>query len=169
MVISDISMPVMNGLDMVRKMREIQPDIPIILLSAYSDKEKLLQAIEIGISKYMIKPLDPEELLKLAEVVVHKEFLVVLQDGYMFDLQKMILYHRENHVSLTKKELHFVTLLAKSAGELVTKEELKSALWRSSEADDTLLRTLVKRFRDKTSKHLVDNCQGLGYKIVRFK
>lgn len=165
LIISDISMPIMNGLEMVKEIRKTRDDIPIILLSAYSDREKLLEAINIGINKYMIKPVDPEELLTVVFELVKQDNLILLLKPYHFDFEKKILYHDSHIVNLTKKELLFVTLLSKSAGEIVSKEKLKSYVWKKDNSNDTLLRALVKRFRDKTDKKLVENCQGLGYKI----
>jgi DNA-binding response OmpR family regulator len=146
-------------------MRKVREDMPIILLSAYSDREKLLQAIDIGINKYMIKPVDPEELLKLVFEILKQDNLIQLLKPYLFNIKKKILYHDSHIVNLTKKELFFVTLLSRSAGEIVPKEKLKSYIWGQNDLNDTLLRALVKRFRAKTDKQLVENCQGLGYKI----
>ena len=165
-IISDISMPLMSGLEMAREIRKISDNIPIILLSAYSEREKLFQAIDIGINKYMVKPVDLEELLKLVSKIVKQDSLVGLFKSYHFDLKKKILYHDSKVVNLTKKELLFVTLLVKSAGEVVSQEKLKYAIWKKTEINDTLLRALIKRFRDKTDSQLVENCQGLGYKIL---
>lgn len=166
LIISDISMPLMNGLEMAREIKNIKEDMPIILLSAYSDREQLFQAIDIGINKYMVKPVDPEELLKLVFEILKQDSLIPLLEPYHFDLKKEILYHDTQIVNLTKKELLFVTLLAKSAGEIVSKEKLKSTIWKKVDTNDTLLRALIKRFRDKTDSQLIENCQGLGYRIL---
>jgi len=166
LIISDISMPIMNGLEMVKEVRKRNQNIPIILLSAYSDRDKLLEAINIGVNKYIIKPIDPEELLKLIFELNSRDNITPLLKPYSFNFQKKILYHDRDIVSLTKKELLFVTLLSESAGEIVSKEKIKSFIWKKNDLNDTLLRALVKRFRDKTDKKLVQNCQGLGYKIL---
>ena len=62
-IISDITMPNLDGLEMCQKIRE-ESNIPIVILSAYSQKEKLLKAIDLGINKYFIKPFDIEEFLE---------------------------------------------------------------------------------------------------------
>ena len=63
LVVTDINMPKMNGLDMAKKIKEINPNIPIIVTSAYSDGNYIIKAIEIGINKYLLKPVDVDELL----------------------------------------------------------------------------------------------------------
>lgn len=62
-VITDIMMPNCDGLEMTQKIKELNSETPIIILSAHSDKDKLLKAIDLGINKYFIKPFDPEEVL----------------------------------------------------------------------------------------------------------
>ena len=64
-VITDINMPKMNGLDMSKEIKKISPNIPIIVTSAYSDSDYIIKAIEIGISRYVLKPIDVDELLTM--------------------------------------------------------------------------------------------------------
>ena len=63
-IITDIMMPKMNGLELAKEIKSIDEDIPIIILSAYSHTDMLLEAIEIGVKKYFIKPFNPDELLQ---------------------------------------------------------------------------------------------------------
>lgn len=74
MVISDIQMPVLNGLEMSRKILEINPEIPIALTSAYSDSDYLIEAIELGIEKYLLKPLNLTEILTLIQKSLRFDF-----------------------------------------------------------------------------------------------
>ena len=64
-VVTDINMPVMNGLEMAKEIKKISPKIPIIVTSAYSDSDFIIKAIEIGISRYVLKPIDVDELLTM--------------------------------------------------------------------------------------------------------
>lgn len=67
MILTDIKMPKMNGLEMAKKIRETNQHIPIIILSAHSEGDFFLEAIEIGISGYLVKPIDKEKLFNLLE------------------------------------------------------------------------------------------------------
>ncbi len=85
-IISDILMPNLNGLEMCKAIKE-QTNIPIVILSAHSQKEMLLQAIDIGISKYFIKPFDIEsfiEYLKELSSKINNEKNFILKDGFIF-------------------------------------------------------------------------------------
>ena len=73
MIITDIQMPKMNGLEMSKKILEINPNIPIAITTAYSDSEYLMKAIELGIDKYILKPLHLSELLAVIQKGLHLE------------------------------------------------------------------------------------------------
>ena len=62
-IITDIMMPNLTGLEMAKEIRKVDENIPIIILSAFSESDKFLDAIDIGVVKYFIKPFDPDELL----------------------------------------------------------------------------------------------------------
>ncbi|CAI8196139.1 MAG: Cyclic di-GMP phosphodiesterase PdeB [Arcobacter lacus] len=74
LVITDINMPIMNGLDMIKKIKEINFNIPIIVATAFSNKEYLLEAIDIGVDKYVLKPIDVSKLLHvMAQSLIYHE------------------------------------------------------------------------------------------------
>ncbi len=71
-VITDINMPKLNGLDMCRKIRELDNDIPLVILSAHNEENFFIESIEIGINGYLLKPIDLEQLLKLLSQITQK-------------------------------------------------------------------------------------------------
>ena len=99
-VISDIRMPVMDGIEMVKKIKEIDPDTFVILITAFSDTEYLKAAIELGVEAYITKPVDRNILIKklnfLAELIKAKkekeELLKVLQIIFDKQIEGLILY-----------------------------------------------------------------------------
>ena len=166
-IITDIMMPFCDGLEMTLQIKELDESIPIIVLSAHSDKEKLLKAIDLGINKYFIKPFDPEELLehinKLA-LKLNKQKQSKLKEDFIFDNNSLSLYKNNTLISLTKREKELFYLLIKHKNQLVTTKDLKENLW-SDEVNDEALRTFIKRVRIKTSKELIENVSGQGYLI----
>lgn len=168
-VITDIMMPLMDGLEMSSEIRALNEDIPIIILSAFSDTDKLLNAIDVGVVKYLIKPFDPDELLEyigeLSKKLESKS--VALVDGFIFNATKNSLYKNSRYVSLSKNEKKFLEFLMKNYSQdpMIKDEEIKSLLWESEDASDERLRTFIRRFRQKTSKDLIINLKGVGYKI----
>lgn len=85
-IITDIQMPVMNGLEMVKKIKESAPSLPIVVMSAYSESSYLLSAIEIGIDHYILKPVDKKRLvsvlddlaaIKLNELIIAEKTTII--------------------------------------------------------------------------------------------
>jgi len=162
LIITDIMIPKLNGLEMAREIKRFA-DIPIIVLSAYSDKEKLLTAIDIGVVKYFIKPFDPDELLEYIcelAVKIKKQKVVELTHGYVF---KDKLYHDSKLITLTKKELLFFRKLIEKKGDTISHDEIKELLWKSLDVSDERVRTFIRRLRVKTSKDLIKSISGQGY------
>lgn len=166
-IITDIMMPFCDGLDMSIKIKELDENIPIIVLSAHSDKEKLLKAIDLGISKYFIKPFDPDEVLEYIEKIapkLDKQKKVILKEDFIFDNNSLSLYKKNNLINLTKREKEFLHLLIKYKNNIVTNNLIKESLWED-EVSDERLRTFIKRIRIKTSKNLIENISSQGYLI----
>lgn len=169
LIITDITMPIMDGLDMAKEIKEISNDVPIVVLSAYSEKERLLRSIDIGIDKYLIKPIDIDELFKVLENLVGEKIeanaLVDISEEYQFNKTKRTLIHKGKEIVLTKKELAFISLLLKQPGVLVLHEDIKKNVWIGENVSDTAVRTFIKRVRDKVGENFIKNVPGLGYKI----
>ena len=166
-VITDIMMPFCDGLEMTQKIKELDENIPIIILSAHSDKEKLLKAIDVGINKYFIKPFDPDEvILHIKKIApnLNKKKQIVLKENFIFDNNSMNLYKNDELITLTKREKEFFYLLIKYKNNLVTTEQIKQTLW-NEEVNDERVRTFIKRLRLKTSKKIIENVSGQGYLI----
>jgi len=168
-VVSDISMPIVNGLDMALAIKELSPKTPIIALSAFSDREKLLKAIDVGIDKYLLKPIDMDELLSAIETLVKAKLSdvnsVEIGNGFSFNLTQKKLLKDGEEIHLTKKELAFVSLLVNRLGTLVLNDEIKRCVWLGESVNDAAIRTFIKRIREKLGNDMVVNIPGLGYKI----
>ena len=171
MVITDVFMPISDGLDMTRYIKEISKDTPVIVLSAHSEKETLLKAIDVGVDKYLIKPIMADDILKTIENVAKNKIetanIIQVASGYSFNKIKRVLIRDGVEISLTKKELAFISLLIKRLGTLVLHDEIKSVVWFGESVTEAAIRTFVKRVRDKVGNNFIKNVPGLGYKIDR--
>lgn len=166
-VITDIMMPFCDGLEMTLKIKELDESTPIIVLSAHSDKDKLLKAIDLGINKYFIKPFDPDELIEYISKIapkLQKEKQVLLKEGFIFDNNSLSLYKNNMSIELTKREKEFFYLMIKNKNNLVLSQTIKDKLW-DEDVNDEVLRTFIKRVRIKTSKDLIENISGQGYLV----
>ena len=168
-VITDILMPIRDGLEMSKDIRAISPETPIVVLSAFNDKDKLMQAIEIGVNKYLLKPIDMDELIyaieTLAKAKIDSSNLIEIGKNYAFSPTKKVLIKNGVEILLTKKELAFVSLLINRLGTLVLHSDIKKNVWIGESVSDAAIRTFIKRVRDKVGSDFIKNIPGLGYKI----
>ena len=165
-VITDIMMPKMDGLEMSKAIKEINPEQIIIVLSAYSETEKLLTAIDLEIKKYFIKPFDPDELLDyLCEVIQKIEIKKVISSNYIFNTKTKKLYRDGEVIQLTKREVDFIELLINQSDYFIDDETIKKTLWDEKNVSDDRVRTFIRRLRKKTSKDLIKNVSGQGYSL----
>jgi len=167
-IISDITMPVMDGLTMAEKIHIDHPNIPIIILSAYSDRDKLLHAIDAGITKYFIKPFDPDELLEYLCTLAFKiddGQKIKLLDAYTFDIQTKKLLKHGNMVKLTIRELELIAYLIGSPNHLITNDDIKKLIGKGKVATDENVRVFVRRLREKTDRDLIRNLPKQGYAL----
>lgn len=167
-LITDIMMPNLDGLEMTKEIKKINENIPVIVLSAFSDKEKLLKAIDIGITKYFIKPFDPEEVLEYLVFIankINKNRIVCLNKYFSFDTNTNNLFENEVIVNITKREKKFISLLLSNRNDITSSKVIKNELWEEDNISDERLRTFIKRLRAKTDKELIRNISGQGYII----
>ena len=169
-IITDINMPKKSGLEMAKEIKALDSSVPIIILSAFSETEKLLNAIDVGVVKYFIKPFDPDELL--AYIISLEAYFgareIQLHDGYIYNKAKKTLYKKSRYVALSKKERLFLELLLAYYEKeiyVVSDGAIKKYLW-GEDVSDERLRTFIRRFRAKTSKELIQNIKAEGYQIV---
>ena len=165
-VITDIMMPEMTGLEMAKEIKKVDKTIPIIILSAFSERDNFLDAIDVGVVKYFIKPFDPDELLEyiisLVDIIESK--VITLKYGYSFNKSTKSLYKDGRFVSLSKNEIKFIGLLLEDKENIIVNDEtIKKTLWMGEDVSDEKLRTFIRRLRAKTLKSLVQNLKGQGY------
>lgn len=165
-VICDVLMPVMDGLSLAKNVKKISPKTPIVVISAYSDKDKLLKAIDVNVNKYLIKPIIPEELLKTVKELVKNVNKEIKIGNFIVDLNKATFNNNDKIISLTKKELILLKNLADPIGRILSIDEIKEICWGKSDVKDGSVRTFIKRFRDKLGVDIIKNITSTGYKIV---
>ncbi len=168
-IMLDYVMPNLDGYQTARIIREINKKIPIILVSAYTDKEKLLNAIELNLIKYLEKPILHEDLINLFNSVIislEENNLILLkldENSYYSFITKSI---KRNHqeIILSKNEVVFLELLLEKANQLVSKEVIENIVFKES-VDENTLRNMVYRLRKKLDNEIIVTIKDLGYLI----
>ena len=168
-VISDIQIDDMNGLELIRKVREYDKKTKFIVLSAYSNKEYLLDAIDLGLIKYLIKPIDHETfypiLIKCVEEIYAEQIeLISISNDCNFDLiNSQLIYKNNERILLTKYEASFLELLYKNSPNVVNYNQIENEIWKDNIMTESSLRTLVKSLRKKLPDNTIKNLSKIGY------
>ncbi|MDQ7067984.1 MAG: response regulator transcription factor [Sulfurimonas sp.] len=170
-VILDINMPKKNGLDIARIIRKKDTITRIVILTAYSDQELLLQATEINMSKYLIKPVSPtlfkETLDKVAKELLfstHKMIQLDKNTLFISSSQQLISYGQE--ITLSEKEKKLLALLSANINKPVSFEEIMIHVWHehlNSEISKESVKSQISYLRSKLPKNIIHNVYGFGY------
>ena len=169
-IVTDIEMPKLNGLEFVKKIREQDSTTQIIITTAYSEKEYLFKAIELQLVKYLVKPIrekDFEEALNICIENINKKDsnIVKLSPTITFDTYNQTLIENNEIVKLRTRELELLTLLVRNKQRYVTYTEIEHNIWYDSVMTKDALKTLIKNLKNKLPKDSISNLSGTGYKI----
>ena len=169
-IITDIQMPKLNGLEFVKKIRQKDKKTQIIIITAFCDKDYLLKAIELQLVKYLIKPVKEKEFEEALFLCVNSlqednSNIVKLENEIYFDTFNKNLVIKDEIVKLRAKEILFLELLIKNKNRYVTYEEIENYVWSESFMTKDALKTLVKNLKTKIPKDLILNLTNSGYKI----
>lgn len=167
-IITDIKMPKLNGLDMIKQIRKNDKKTKIIIATAFLETTYLVEAIELGLVKYLVKPIMENTLLtvleKCTEDVIKEQSIFNIYGTFKFDILNQTLFSNNEQIPLTKKELLFLELLIKNANRAVKYNEFSNYVWEGNMSEDAL-RSIVREIRKKTSKESIKNISGIGYQI----
>jgi len=168
-IITDIEMPNMNGLDMAKKIRKISSNTQIIITTAYADAEYLLQAVNLHLIKYIIKPISLPKLTSalndcedfLDESVETKKYF---DKDIFYDIYTKELIKESEIISLSKTERTLLELLFKNYPAPTSYEGIESNVYDFATSKNAI-KLLIKSLRTKISKDAISNVSGFGYNI----
>jgi len=180
-VLSDIQMPNLNGVEFTSKIYEINPSQLLIIISAHDDSKYLLPLINLGIEQFIKKPIDYQELLKVLlnsskkirqnnEVEVQEQKnKIYLSESVVFDRDNNYLSNNQETVYLTKYEIIFMQLLTKNVGKIYSNEDIATKYKENNESIDIQnIRKLVSKLRKKLPQNSLESIYGIGYRIIPF-
>ena len=169
-IITDIQMPKLNGLEFIKKIREKDKKTQVIVLTAFSHKDYLFQAIELQLVKYLTKPIKEKELQEaifscIETIENDSSNIINLSENSSFDIYNKTLICDKELVKLRTKELDLLTLLLKNQNRYVSYEEIENIVWYESAMSKDALKTVIKNLKSKLPKNTISNLSGTGYKI----
>ena len=172
-VVLDINMPKINGIDLTKEIKQLNSKVPIILLTARSDKDTLKKAIELQLLTYLEKPVSRMDLknalFKLANYFEDKDIIKLWElenTSFHWNKSKKILYANNENMKLTKKEILLFELLIEKKG-FCNYQDIYEFVWSDSDKKycESTIKTLISSLKSKLPKDTIKNQYGVGYTL----
>jgi two-component system KDP operon response regulator KdpE len=182
LVLLDVMMPEMDGMEALKEIRAAS-NVPVIMLTVRASEQDKVHGLELGADDYMAKPFSHRELVQRIKAVLRRAEMappvarsesIVVDDDLSVDFDKREVVARGDHVRLRPTEYKLLYHLINNAGRLMTHDSLLTKVWGREYRDDTqLLRLYVTYLRQKIERdpahpHYILNERGLGYRFVEF-
>jgi len=169
-IFTDITMPKMDGLSMIEKIRQMNPTIPIIIFSAYHTTEYFLKTIQHGVSGYILKPFVFKDIVATLEKIVplftvDEPHSLALIEGYYWERETQCLCKGHEAMNLSKHESAFFELLSSSKQKVFSSEEIEIAVFDDDLCDNKRVRNLLSRLRQKLGCDVIQSIYAEGYKL----
>ena len=173
-IICDINLPDCDGIEFIKELRKTDKTIPVILLTAYTDKKYLLEATKLKLIDYLTKPIDFKSLNNalqrcVQEILDNSRYVISFRNNIQYNVSHNRLIdnnNKEEEIHLTSKELDLLNFLIKNNNRVCSADELKFSIWENSlEASDSALKNLLNKLRKKIGKESIINNSSIGYKL----
>lgn len=174
LIVLDVMMPEMDGIDTCREIREIDSlkEVMIAFLSARNEDYSQIAGFEVGADDYITKPIKPrvfisriKALLRRYNPDLQKSSNVDL-GGIKIDKEKYVVYKNDQEISFPKKEFKLLTLLASKPGKVFTREYILEQVWGDEVVvGDRTIDVHVRKLREKLGDDYIKTIKGIGYKF----
>jgi len=181
LILLDIMLPKMDGIEVCKSLRESELNIPIIMLTAKGDELEKVLGLEIGADDYMTKPFSPREVIARINAVLRrsspdqKTATLLISGALSIDLDRYQAYLNDEELEFTPKEFELLVYLIQNKNRALTRDQLLSAVWNYDFVGDTrIVDVHVSHLREKieenTKKPLfIKTVRGIGYKFEEQK
>jgi two-component system alkaline phosphatase synthesis response regulator PhoP len=173
LVVLDVMMPGMNGIETCRAMRNL-PQLrhtPVAMLTALSEKESEAACLEAGANDYITKPIRPKMLLSRLQSLLNTEEAepsrTSMKVGSLeVDREKYVVICDKKKIDLPRKEFELLSLLVAKPGRVYRRDEIKAMVWKNdTTSDDRTIDVHVYKLREKIGERYIKTVKGIGYKL----
>ena len=165
LMITDINMPKTNGIELSKYIREYDKKIPIVIISAYTNTDYLLDSIDLNIISYITKPFTTKKVFLLLDKILNYLELsnqILLKNDIKFNYEKGELLVEDKSIVLTSKETTFLKLLIDN--DIVSYLMMYEYMWDyDKQPTQNAIKSFIKKIKKKVPKDLFKNKQGVGY------
>lgn len=174
LVILDINMPVMDGYEVLQRIREIGLTIPVIVLTARLDREDTKRAFELGADDFVRKPFGIEELTLRVQAILRRSMTdtpldsVIRMGAIAMDVDRHEVSLDGAAIEVSPTEFRLLQVLLENPGRVLSKEQLLSRVWGlDNYVDPNVVETYVSYLRKKLGKGLgLRTVRGVGYQLT---
>jgi DNA-binding response OmpR family regulator len=172
-ILSDINLPKISGIELSKIIREKNSNVPIILLTAHTQTDILLEATKLKLVNYLVKPVNFEELYDsfknaLNDILKENKPKIQFTNNSIYDLDTKILQDENNNeINLTSNDRRFLDILIEYKNRTLKTDEIKDMLWEDSYlVSDSAFKSVLNKLRAKIGKSSIKNISGVGYLLV---
>ncbi len=165
LLLVDIELPKMNGIELIKQIREVDREVMIIIISAYTKTDYLLESVSLGLSKYIVKPLTSKKIHALLDTVnAHYAQTDIIKLSRHIEIDQIASVIRYDNVShaLSRRELDFLIMIAHK--KMISYDEIAN-LWEDAIPTENAIRSYIKHLRKKLPPGILKNRSGVGYYI----
>lgn len=175
LVVLDIMMPRMDGITVLRRLREARNHVPVLMLTARDDIQDKVSGLDCGADDYMTKPFSSEELLARIRALTRRRGEVVTERAeygdISLDTRTCELHCGGSSVALSLKEYKIMEMLVQNPGQILPKERILEKIWGGdSDAEynnlEVFISFLRKKMRFLGSRTEIRTTRGVGYSLV---
>lgn len=169
-LVLDLGLPRQDGLEVLRRLRSLGSDLPILVLTARDAVENRIQGLELGADDYMIKPFDLHELSARLKAIVRRRSgraSPVIQHGDLaLDGASRAVTLKGQPIALSLHEFSILEYLLNHPGQVLSKQQIESSLYGWNEGvESNVIEVHIHHLRKKLGKELIRTVRGLGYSI----
>ncbi|ESY65369.1 transcriptional regulator [Mesorhizobium sp. LNHC252B00] len=169
-VVLDVNLPGVNGIEVLRSARKNRNAVPILLLTARDTSLQKVEGLDNGADDYLVKPFDLDELLARLRALMRRRegrTEIILKSGPIeMDPAAMVVRGAEGQIAMTAKEFRLLKLLMERAGKYVTKSDIEYALYSADSAvESNTTEVIIYNLRRKLGADFIRSIRGVGYMI----
>ena len=171
--ILDIKVPGVNGHEVIKYIRSLNPNAPIMITTSLVDIDDMAIGYELGCNEYLKKPFELKELLIRIQALLKRNFshhsgdVIKISSEFSFHPQSKTLSKDGKNVNISSKESDLLALFLQNKGKILTKDEIFNKIWKFDEEPSELsLRVYIKNLRQILGKDAILNRRGNGYVYV---
>jgi len=169
LILVDIELPGLSGLELIKTIRKESLDTIFFVITGHPKENYILEAINMQIDEFILKPITLSKLNRALERGVQKlgkkEILISKKEQLYYNEKNKTLKHKSKIIPLTHLEIYFLELLLRNKGSIVSYPQIETVVYQDTPMTSSSLRGLAKRVRKKLPGVSIQNIQNVGYRL----